>query len=313
MNIIINTFISYFKKRKLLFYIMVFIIILPISLTLSRFVNKLTTNYYLETQKFYFNSDKLTEDNATYTLENWSGVENLSMDIQLESKKNQYEVADSDIDYLVSYTCEDGVMCSISKDSGTIYAATNVDSITLNLVPMRNFKDGESTKITVSAKSISPYSKTISATFIVKIGKKGISYEIKDKTYQTYLFFNITNAKSFYTVNQAFGNYSVNDMIDYTEYLLLNDSDKEKCTSSLINISFDPNVIILDTTNPILNEVNDENISTIEIDNTSYVNGIKFKMDALSSQAIRFYKKNTTKNYTYPIVNTSSIITVTSE
>lgn len=313
MNMVIKSLKNYFKKRKLLFNTIVLIIMLPISLTLSRFVNKLTTNYYLETQKFYFYSDKLTEDNATYTLENWSGVENLSMDIQLESRKNQYEVAESDISYVISYTCEEGVICSISQESGTIYSSSNVDSVTLNLVPTRNFEDGESTKITVTAKSTSPYTKTIKATFIVKVGKKGLSYEIKDETYQTYLFLNITNAKNFYTINEAFDSYQKNDVIDYTEYSALSDTNKEKCTSSLISISFDPNIIILDTTSPILNGVKESDISTVEIDGTSYISGIKFKMDALSSQAIRFYKKNPNKNYTYPIVNQTSIITLTSE
>lgn len=313
MNMIIKSLKNYFEKRKLLFWIIVLVIMFPISLTLSRFVNKLTTNYYLETQKFYFYSDKLTEDNATYTLENWSGVENLSMDIQLESRKNQYEVAETDIDYVLSYTCEEGVICSISKEGGTIYSSSNVDSFTFNLVPIRAFEDGESTKITVTAKSTSPYVKTIEATFIVKVGKKGLSYEIKDETYQTYLFLNITNAKNFYTVNEAFDNYQVNDVIDYTEYLILNDENKDKCTSSLINISFDPNVIIIDTTSPVLNGVKESDISTIEIDGTSYISGIKFKVEALSSEAIRFYKKNPNKNYTYPIVNQNSIITLTSE
>lgn len=313
MNMVIKSLKNYFKKRKLLFNTIVLIIMLPISLTLSRFVNKLTTNYYLETQKFYFYSDKLTEDNATYTLENWSGVENLSMDIQLESRKNQYEVAESDISYVISYTCEEGVICSISQESGTIYSSSNVDSVTLNLVPTRNFEDGESTKITLTAKSTSPYTKTIKATFIVKVGKKGLSYEIKDETYQTYLFLNITNAKNFYTINEAFDSYQKNDVIDYTEYSALSDTNKEKCTSSLISISFDPNIIILDTTSPILNGVKESDISTVEIDGTSYISGIKFKMDALSSQAIRFYKKNPNKNYTYPIVNQTSIITLTSE
>lgn len=304
---------SYFKNRKLLLYIIALIIMFPFSLTMSRYINKLTTNYYLETQKFYFNSDKLTEDNNTYTIENWSGVENISMDIQLESRKNQYEAAETDVNYVISYTCEDTVTCSISKESGTIYSSTNVDSVTLNLVPNKNFENGESTKITVTAKSTSPYSKTLKATFIVRVGKKGISYEIQDETYQTYLFLKITNSKSFYKVNEAFGNYTLNQEIDYLEYLELADADKEKCTSALISISFDPKTIILDTTSPILDKVNDEDISTVEIDSKNYISGIKFKIDALSSEAIRFYKKTPSKNYTYPIVNAKSIINLTSE
>lgn len=312
MNLIIKCK-NYLKKRKLILYIIALIIVSPISLAMSRYINKLVTNYYLETQKFYFTSDKLTEDNNIYTIENWSGVENISMDIQLESRKNQYEVAESDINYTVSYTCEEGVSCSISKTSGTIYSSTNVDSVTLDLVPNKTFENGETTRITVTATSTSPYKKTIAATFILKVGKKGISYEIQDEVYQTYLFLKITNSKNFYRVNESFGQYTQNQEIDYLEYLELSDEDKNKCTSTLINISFDPNIIILDTTSPILSKVVASDISTVTIDNKNYISGIKFKMDALSSEAIRFYKKNTTKNYTYPIVNKDSIITLTSE
>lgn len=304
---------SYFRKRKILFYIIVLVITFPASFTLSRYVNKLTTNYYLETQKFYFTSDKLTEDNATYKIENWSGVENFTMDIQLESRLNQYEVADTDITYIISYECEEGVTCSISKETGVIYSSTNVDTITLSLVPIKDFENGESTTVTVMAKSISPYTKTIKATFIIKVGKKGISYQIKDETYQSYMFLNITNAKSSYIVSEAFDSYTLNQEIDYTEYLKLSAINKAKCTSALISISFDPNIIILDTTSSVLNKVKVDDISTIQIDNTSFISGIKFKMDALSSEAIRFYKVEPTKNYTYPIVNQTSVIKLTTE
>lgn len=304
---------SYFKKRKLLFYIIALAITLPVSFTLSRYVNKLVTNYYLETQKFYFTSDKLTENNSIYKIENWSGVENLAMDIQLESRLNQYEVADTDITYTVTYECEEGVICSLSKENGVIYSSTNVDKITLNLIPVKDFENGESTTVTVTAKSTSPYTKTIKATFIITVGKKGISYEIKDETYQTYLFLNITNAKSSYKVNEAFDGYTINQEIDYLEYLELSEVDKEKCTSSFISLSFNPRTVILDTTSPILSKVKEEDITTTQIDNTSFISGIKFKMDALSAEAIRFYKAEPTKNYTYPIINQTPIITLITE
>ena len=171
MNLIIKCK-DYIKKRKLLFFLITLIIISPISIAMSRYISKIVTNYYLETQKFYFTSDKLTEDNSTYTIENWSGVENISMDIQLESKKNQYEVAETDINYVISYTCEDNVTCSLSKKEGTIYSSTNVDKVTLNVIPTKTFENGESTTVTVTATSTNPYKKTIKARFILKVGKK---------------------------------------------------------------------------------------------------------------------------------------------
>ena len=52
------------------------------------------------------------------------------------------------------------------------------------------------------------------------------------------------------------------------------------------------------------------NITTQVINGYNYVNSISFKIDALSSKMIKFYKIDTTQNYTYPIVNNSSIIGV---
>lgn len=31
-------------------------------------------NFYFQTKKFYFNSDKLKDKTATYSLDNWSGA-----------------------------------------------------------------------------------------------------------------------------------------------------------------------------------------------------------------------------------------------
>ena len=43
----------------------------------------------------------------------------------------------------------------------------------------------------------------------------------------------------------------------------------------------------------------------------NYINQISFKMEAISSTKVRFYKIDATKDYTYPIKNPTSIITVT--
>ena len=48
------------------------------------------------------------------------------------------------------------------------------------------------------------------------------------------------------------------------------------------------------------------------INNNQYVNSITFKVDAISSEVVKFYKNDTKKNYTYPIINQTSIIEFTS-
>ena len=45
------------------------------------------------------------------------------------------------------------------------------------------------------------------------------------------------------------------------------------------------------------------------INGYSYVNGISFKIDAIDSEVVKFYKTDTSRDYTYPIVNNNSIVT----
>ena len=52
------------------------------------------------------------------------------------------------------------------------------------------------------------------------------------------------------------------------------------------------------------------NMTTQVINGYNYVNSVSFKIDALSSKMIKFYKLDTTQNYTYPIINNNSIIQV---
>ena len=52
------------------------------------------------------------------------------------------------------------------------------------------------------------------------------------------------------------------------------------------------------------------NTTTKKIGNYEYVTSITFSIEALSSKQVKFYKKDTTINYTYPNTNNTSIIKV---
>lgn len=299
---------SIIKKNKLLFLIIVIVVFLPLTITLSRYVKKVLTNYYFEVKKFYFTSDKLKENNPSYVLENWSGIENFAMTVSLESKKNELEVSKSDIEYDISYECSSDVVCNLSKTSGVVYSSTHSDNVTFTLIPKRTFKKDESTTFKITAKSNSPYVKTISATFTIKVGKQGITYDITDSEHSSYLMVNITNAKSYYRITEAFDSYNIGDEIDYSNYINLSEANKKKCVSTTITLNFNPSVVILDTTDSVVS--GNENYTTTTINGTQYVNSITFNMDAISSKAIRFYKQNRLIDYTYPIVNEDSIVEV---
>jgi hypothetical protein len=41
----------------------------------------------------------------------------------------------------------------------------------------------------------------------------------------------------------------------------------------------------------------------------AYINQITFPMDVMMSKEIRFYKRDSSRNWTYPIVNNTSVVT----
>ena len=302
------------KKLKLLYICLGVCLVLVLFMsTYGQYVYLELKDYYLASKNFYFNSDKLTPIRTTYQVENWSGVDNYNISINLNSFKNNFEVCDSDITYEITYTCSNNVNCTLSKESGTIYASSsngnvtnNTDNIVATIAPAVKLNEGDSAFIEVVAKSTSPYTKTISAYFILNVSIIGLSYEIIDEAHQPYLNFDITNTLDYYTIVTAFDSYNVGDKIDINTYLALSDANKAKCKSALVTLKFDPNVVVLDMTSP--SYLKATNYTTQKINNYDYINSITFNVDAISSEFVKFYKVDATKDYTYPFVNNESII-----
>lgn len=298
-----------FKKninKKNYIIICLVIILSSIFVTYGRYIYNDIKDLYLSSKNFYFNSDKLTVNRAIYKVDNWSAVDAYSISINLNNSKNNMVHSDSDISYVISYTCSSNIECSLSSKDGILYSNENIDNFTAVLTPKTNFNDGDEAWIEIVVKSTAPYKKELSGRFILKVGKVGLSYSIDDKKNRTFFDFRITNSLDYYMVNEAFGDYSVGSRIDRITYMNLSDLDKSKCTSALITLSFDPEYVILDmTSNAYLNA---QSVDTIEIDGYNYVNGISFKMDSESSESVRFYKADSSEDYTYPFTNTNSIV-----
>ena len=75
-----------------------------------------------------------------------------------------------------------------------------------------------------------------------------------------------------------------------------------------MELEFDPNVVLLDMTN--YSYKNRESSTQININGYDYINSFVFKIDAQSSAIVRFYKTDSSDNFTYPIVNTVSVVDV---
>ncbi len=291
---------KYIKKHPVL-VLLLLIIALPVTITLSRYVKDAISNYIMEAEHFFFNSDKLKVGGTTYTVNNWSGADTFTIQFNLNNMKNNILYSDSDIDYNLSVNCATNTTCSITTASGTILKNEKQDDFTLNITPNIIFSTGSQIQITITATSSSPYIKTLSATFIIKVGRQGISYSITDVANQPYFMVDVTNSRSIYIVRTAFGTKNVNDELTVQEYNALSDTDKAKCSSATITLSFNPNYVILDTTDAITTT---STKSYTTVNNISYISSITFDVDPTSSSKIRFYKKDPTQNYTYPSQNT---------
>ena len=303
------------KKRKLTWKELIIVLILGLlfslgSFTLAKYVIEEFHSYYLNAKHFYFTSNRLKRDNPIYLVNNWSGVGSFTISFDLLSLKNSYVYTDYDIPYTVTVSCPTGVTCSVDKPTGTIYSAsqTHSDTITVSVNPSRSYGENEQLEVQLTAASTSPYVEEIKARYRYVVGKQGITYEIEDEANRPYLMFKITNAINYCTVVTAFGNYSVNDEIESSVYRSLSASDKANCECQQIALSFNPNVILLDTTSSIIDSSTYTNTT---IGGTSYINSLTFFIDPVSTMAIKFYKVNVSQNYTYPVVNSTSIITVT--
>ena len=299
------------SKKKVIILVVSLMLVFGAT-TYGRYIYEGIKNYYLNTKKFYFNSDKLSESNAYYQLDNWSGVDPVTITFNMDSKKNNILASPLNIEYDISYECSNNVTCTSTKDSGLIMSNVNTDYFTITMTPNVAMRNGDSIWLEVTTEATSPYEKTLSGTFIINVGEIGLSYEIIDAVGSPYLDFNITNTLDYYKVIEAFDSYSVGDRIEISEYLSLPEADRPKCTSALITLTFDPNLFRLDMTSDAFLQSVRTTTSTM-LDGYDYINSVTFRTDAVSSNSIRFYKLNTNNNYTYPFITNSPIITFSSE
>ena len=285
---------SHYKKRLILICLL-FIFLLPFTTTFGRYALNSVKAFFNRSREFYFNSDKLGEDNPLFLIDNWSGVDDYTIIVNMNSMKNNILGANYDIPYEISYTCSSNAICALSKNTGSIPASTNTDSFKLVITPNAKLETGDEVNITITATANSIYEKTITGEFTLRVGKEDITYIVEDWENSPYLNVNITNTKSFYIVDEDISGRSAGDSITIDEYMSLSDADKLKCHSAIITLEFNPANVILDMTNE--NYLNAIALDTTLYSGYNYINKITFKVDAISSTTVRLYKSDVTKNY----------------
>ena len=300
-----------FQKKQIIIILIILLCSLSFVIVFGRYVTNSVNNFFLRSKEFYFYSDKLSEKKDVFQVDNWSGVDDYTIIVNMNSRKNNIQVASYDIAYDIKYTCSNNAICQLSKTSGIISKEDNTDSFNLTITPNTQLKTGDKVTVEVEATSKTSYKKTIKGKFTLVVGKENLTYQITDKPNNPYMDLRITNTLSYYIVDEAFGGYAQKDKIDIDTYLELSDQDKAKCYSNVVTMTFDPNEILIDITNE--NYQKATNVTTTVIDQKSYINSITLPIDAISSADVRFYKKDTSQDYTYPNSNSESVVEVTTK
>lgn len=296
--------LSLFQKNVIMFCLC--LLMLTFSISFGRYVYLKALDLYFMTQNFYFESNKLTVDGARYSLDYWNGVDPYDIPISLNGFKNDKLKSTKDITYTTSTDCPTNIICSVSKNSSTISKNVSTDDFVFTITPSPTavFTDGTSVTGKIMAESTSPYSKTLYAYFTLVVGKYGLGHEITDKAGSTYLSLKVTNTLDSYFTKEAFGDYDLHSPISVSTYSSLSDTDKAKCASAVITVSFDPNVVKIDNTATDYLKAYD--IETQVIDGYNYVKKFTFDMHPSISNVIKFYKTNKSMNY-----SNSNVLNVT--
>ena len=303
-------FIRKHKKASTVLLILL-VLLLLFGLSYAKYVYDIVDSYILETKGFYFNSSVMSITGKNYNINNWDGVNSYTLMVDVNSKKNEEKYTTHDISYDITCKCPDNVRCELSKESGIIYQDKKTDSFQVTMIPNKAIPEGQEIRIEVVATSNSPYTKSLSAVYHVGVLKSNFTYSIEDSVNSKYLMLNVTNSVAYYEVEKAFLNYNVGDKVSLDDYVNLSDENKKKCFSAKVTVTLPADVLALDmTAKSYLHMTENSQVDTTLSDGYKYVKSYTFLLDATASEKILFYKNDISKDYTYPIVNDSSIIDV---
>ena len=91
------------RIRNCIIIFLIIVLIITCSV-FGRYIYYKAREAYFTSKAFYFTSDLLTVDNATYQYENWGGVDNYEINFDLYSYQNKLLRLDYDLQYELS--CE---------------------------------------------------------------------------------------------------------------------------------------------------------------------------------------------------------------
>ena len=165
-------------KRKVIIIIVLLLVVSLISIgkTFSKYVSTTKWDYSYNSKDFYFASDYLSEEEKTLYYNSWDGSD---ITFNISNALNKDTFTNEDITYEVSCISND-TTCLINSESN--FTATLTGGVYSNEKLNLSLSDFETVaNVTVIARSIKPYKKTLQVTYEVNKETKtnDIKYELK--------------------------------------------------------------------------------------------------------------------------------------
>lgn len=281
------------KRTKHLLYALFGIILLVLltrGITYAKYVSDAAFNYYLASKGFYFESDDLASTQNKITDTSWDGEK---VTFNLKNSSNNYVASEADIKYEITCTVDEEDTTKVCYLNGT-EKATFTGQLSTSLGCLNETDDGVDTSsytedqcsnytwtylptkaehyfevvdtednpvdtatVIITAKSTSPYEKTLSAKYILTkdssdIGSLSLKYESK------------TN---------------------YENVIVTNSYNEDKC----LKLTWDADKMFIDE--------DSNSIISSKTNSDNYINEIIFKVAKKNSINYTFYKKDISKTY----------------
>ncbi|MDO5569178.1 MAG: hypothetical protein Q4G04_03610 [bacterium] len=256
------------KKNRLAILSLILLsgfLLIPVLTTFSRYVIRSASEHYYNSKEFYFSSDFL--NNNTYDLYNWDGISNYQLLIDITNAKDSLNWTKYNIEYEIDAVCSSpgkAISCTASNENilnfNDSLLTTNTNTITINR-GTTIFTPGDTVTLQVTARSIAPYEKDISSTFIIHVNSAKVSYTIED------------------------------EIDSYYATLIISNSDITKD----ITINFDASALNIDETNYY---VQNGTTTTTNINGVETINSLTMEVENSNVYSIRFYKNDPAIDYT---------------
>ena len=278
------------KKKILIIVLLIFCSFLFSYATFARYSFSNIWNYYLESQKFYFTSDNLS-NNQINTDTFWDGN---SVYFNLKNFSNSDLISDKDISYQVQCEVVDGDEdCLLNgRESSTITGVLSKSERCVNDIDSEDVSSLNKTECETSGYTWEKRLVTNDLYFDVVSDEEITDVSVRITAVSTSPFRKtITGVFNLNKTGDSTGHidYVVNHYDVYDELIISNTYN----TSKDVSVSFDSSKRIIDVTN---------NMTINSSDSNQYINSFTFSLNGMSNEKFIFYSKNNTINFSDIIV-----------